>query len=110
MIARVWHGRTPISKSEAYKRFLLETAVPDYRATDGCLGLTFLHRMAGEEAHFTLVTFWPSVEAVRRFAGEDFEKAKYYPEDREFLIDYEERVVHHEVFYHQPVAAFEANT
>jgi hypothetical protein len=33
----------------------------------------------------------------RAFAGDELEKAKYYPEDAEYLLEYEPRVVHYEV-------------
>jgi hypothetical protein len=38
------------------------------------------------------------MEVIKNFAGTDFEKAKYYPEDKNYLIDFPERVVHYEVF------------
>ncbi|MBA4053786.1 MAG: antibiotic biosynthesis monooxygenase [Marivirga sp.] len=101
MIARVWHGRTPVSKSEDYKKFLLEVAVKDYKNTEGLIGIEFLHKLENDEAHFTLITFWPSIEIIKNFAGDDFEKAKYYPEDADFLLEFEERVEHHQVFYEE---------
>ena len=45
----------------------------------------------------TASKLWDSFEAIRRFAGEDYEKAHYYPEDREFLIELEPFVDHYEV-------------
>jgi len=99
MIARVWHGKTSVEKSDRYKDFLLDVAVNDYRSVKGLRGLQFLHRIEGSEAHFTLITFWPSIDAIKEFAGEEYEKAKYYPEDSDFLLEFEEKVIHHEVFY-----------
>ena len=99
MIARIWHGKTSVAKSEQYKKFLLEVAVNDYRSVAGLQGLQFLHRIEKEEAHFTLITLWPSVEVIKEFAGEDYEKAKYYPEDKNFLLAFEEKVTHYEVFH-----------
>jgi hypothetical protein len=37
------------------------------------------------------------MESIKEFAGEDVEKAKYYPEDRDFLLEFESTVVHYEV-------------
>lgn len=99
MIARIWHGKTEKSKSEEYKQFVLDVAVKDYKSVEGLIGLEFLHRIEDEEAHFTLITFWPSIESIKKFAGEDFEKAKYYPEDSEFLLEFEQHVKHYDVFY-----------
>ena len=75
MIARVWHGKTSVAKSEQYKTFLLDVAVKDYRSVKGLQGLKFLHRIENNEAHFTLITFWPSIEVIKEFAGEEYEKA-----------------------------------
>jgi hypothetical protein len=101
MIARIWHGKTTASKSEAYKKFLSEVAVEDYKSTEGLIGMEFLHKLENDVAHFTLITFWPSVTVIKKFAGNDFEKAKYYPEDKDFLLEFEERVEHHEVFHNE---------
>jgi len=101
MIARIWEGKTSISKSEAYKQFLLKVAVHDYKSVKSLMGIKFLHHVENEEAHFTLITFWPSIKSIKKFAGEDYEKAKYYPDDKDFLLDFPEKVKHYEVFYHE---------
>ncbi len=98
MIARIWHGRTKAEDYEAYTRFLKERAIPDYQGTEGFLRLVFLRRIEGGIGHFTLITFWENLEVIKNFAGEDYEKAKYYPEDAGFLLEFEEKVVHYEVF------------
>lgn len=97
MIARFWHGAVPASKAEAYQRYLEATGLPDYRATPGNRGVSVLRRMQGDVAHFLLMTLWESTAAIRAFAGEDFERARYYPEDADFLLELEPRVVHYEV-------------
>jgi hypothetical protein len=48
-----------------------------------------------------LITYWNNWEALRQFAGEDVEKAKYFPEDNDFLLEFEENVQHFEVFAHE---------
>lgn len=98
MIARIWHGRTGLEHYEAYTQFLKEVAIPDYQKTDGFQKLTFLRKQSEGAGHFTLITFWENLEVIKNFAGQDFEKAKYYPEDTDFLLEFEEKVVHHEVF------------
>ena len=97
MIARMWHGRVPAEKAEAYSGFLSQRAIPDYRSVPGNLSVHILERREGDVTHFITLTFWESLDAIRAFAGEDVEKAKYYPEDAEFLLEYEPRVVHYEV-------------
>ncbi len=98
MIARIWHGKTAIENFEKYTEFLKERAIPDYRSTDGFVKLIFLRRKEGETGHFTLITFWENLDVIKNFAGEDFEKAKYYPEDENYLLEFEEKVTHYEVF------------
>ncbi len=98
MIARIWHGKTNIANLEAYTEFLKQVAIPDYKKTLGFKELSFLRNVNGDEAHFTLITYWEDLEVIKNFAGEDFEKAKYYPEDAAFLLEFEEYVKHFEVF------------
>ena len=98
MIARIWHGKTCIEKYEEYTEFLKEVAIPDYKKTNGFRELTFLRNIRNNEGHFTLITFWDNLEVIKNFAGNDYEKAKYYPEDADFLLEYEENVIHYEVF------------
>lgn len=97
MIARMWHGRVPRAKAEAYERYLHATGLPDYRATPGNRGVYLLRRDEGDVTHFTTLTFWESVDAIKAFAGADYERARYYPEDDEYLLEREPRVVHHEI-------------
>ena len=98
MIARIWHGRTKIEDYENYTEFLKEKAIPDYQKTSGFIKLTFLRNIKMNVGHFTLITFWDNLDVIKNFAGENFEKAKYYPEDKNFLLEFEEEVIHYEVF------------
>jgi heme-degrading monooxygenase HmoA len=97
MIARTWHGVTPAAKADAYMEFLNQSGIPDYKATEGNRGVYVLRRIEGENAHFLLVSLWDSYDAIRKFAGDDVEKAHYYPEDDEFLLEKEPKVFHYEV-------------
>jgi len=97
MIVRMWHGVTEAAKSEEYLDYLGETGVPDYRATEGNLGVYVLRRNEGERAHFLTMSFWESLEVIKAFAGSDPERARYYPEDERFLLDFEPNVEHYEV-------------
>jgi hypothetical protein len=98
MIARIWKGTTKASDFETYSEFLKKTAIPDYTRVPGIRGLSFLRRIDSVNAYFTLITYWDSIAAIKGFAGDDYEKAKYYPEDRDFLLDFEENVEHWEQF------------
>jgi len=97
LIVRMWHGRVPSAKAAAYRAFLNERAVPDYASVPGNVSVHILERAEGPLTHFVTMTFWTGIEAIRAFAGDDVSKAKYYPEDAEFLLEYEPEVVHYDV-------------
>src|SRR4026208_2205 len=97
MIVRIWHGRVPASKAEAYRDFLNQRAIPDYQSVQGNMSVHILERNEGEITHFITMTFWENLEVIKRFAGEDLETAKYYPEDKDFLLEFESTVTHYEV-------------
>lgn len=97
MIARRWHGRVPLAKAERYRRFLAERAVPDYRATPGNIAAFVLERAEEDSVHFETLTFWSDEASIRAFAGDPIDTAKYYREDRDFLLEFEPKVVHHAV-------------
>ncbi len=97
MIARTWHGVTLADKADAYFSFLTKTGVPDYKATPGCQGVYVLRRIEGDHAHFLLLSLWESADAIRQFAGPDMERAVYYPEDPDYLLELEPNVTHYEV-------------
>lgn len=98
MIARIWPGKTSLENFKAYTDFLIKTAIPDYQKTAGFKNLTFLKQIKNNEGHFTLITFWENMEVIRNFAGQEVDMAKYYPEDVAFLLEFDEKVAHHEVF------------
>jgi heme-degrading monooxygenase HmoA len=99
MIARIWHGAVPHAKGEAYMEYLHATGLADYRATPGNRGVYVLRRTEGDVAHFDLLTLWESWDAIRAFAGDDVDRARYYPEDARFLIEMEPTVTHYDVAY-----------
>jgi heme-degrading monooxygenase HmoA len=97
MIARTWKGRVPASKATEYYEFLLRTGVSDYQATPGNRGVLMQRRIERNEAHFVLTTLWDSIDSVKAFAGEEYERARYYPEDDDYLIERDTYVTHAEV-------------
>lgn len=97
MIARIWYGRVPVSKSAEYLELMRTIALRDYQATPGNLGAWCLHRTEADVTHIEMLTFWDDIDAIKRFAGEDYEKAKYYDFDPGYLIEMEPHVRHYEV-------------
>jgi hypothetical protein len=98
MIARLWNGKTEIVHYETYSAFLEHVAIPDYEKPLASGGLIFLRNQDDHFAHFKLITYWDSIESIKDFAGSDYKKAKYYPEDKNFLLHFEEESEHYEVF------------
>jgi heme-degrading monooxygenase HmoA len=98
MLARIWHGATSAEKADEYLYYLNRTGIPDYLATPGNRGAFVLRRIEGERAHFLTVSLWDSLESVKGFAGEDYERARYYPEDVDFLLEFEPTVRHYEYY------------
>lgn len=97
MIARIWHGRTARSRADEYAEFVSGRAIPDYRSVAGNRDVCILRRDEGDVTHFLTLTFWDSEAAIRGFAGEQVLEAKYYPEDRDFLLEFEPEVRHYQV-------------
>jgi heme-degrading monooxygenase HmoA len=100
MICRMWHGRTPRSKADAYTRFLEQRAIPDYRSVPGNLSVSVMRRDEDAISHFLTVTHWDAESSIRAFAGDEPLQAKYYAEDKDFLLEFEERVQHYTVTAH----------
>jgi heme-degrading monooxygenase HmoA len=81
MIARIWQGKTRPGMGEPYLSYLEETGLKEYKATKGFKDVLVLTQKIGDETEYVLVTLWENMDAVRGFAGDDPERAVYYPED-----------------------------
>lgn len=97
MIARSWTGRVPAARADEYLDYLGRTGLTDYRSTPGNRGVLVLRRTLGSVTEYQLVTLWDSMDAIRAFAGDDPQVARYYPADTDFLLDMPEHVEHWEV-------------
>ena len=90
----MWHGKVPISKAEAYRKFTNARAISDYQSVEGNISVHILEQTEGDITHFITLTFWNDLDSIKGFAGKDVEIAKYYPEDKEFLLEFEPKVLH----------------
>ncbi len=102
MIARIWRGATGAADADAYVDYLEQTGLTAYRDTPGNLGAYAMRRISGDRAEFITLSLWNSMDAIRRFAGEDAEAAVFYPEDDRFLVERDLRVSHFEIVFAQP--------
>lgn len=96
MIARTWRGWTRSEDADAYVEYLLQTGIKEYRATTGNRAAYILRREDGERVEFVTLSFWDSLDAVRAFAGDDAERAVFYPEDDRFLVQRETLATNYE--------------
>lgn len=99
MIARLWRGATRAEDADRYVRYQEGTGLAEYRGTPGNRAAMVLRRIVDGKAEFLYFTLWESRDSIRRFAGPDPERAVFYPEDDEFLVDRDEHVSHYEVVY-----------
>jgi len=99
MIARIWQGRSRPGMGSDYFAYLQETGVKGYRSTEGFKDLIILTREVGTATEYLLITFWDSMEAIRRFAGPEPERAVYYADDDRYFAEEERQpyVRHYEV-------------
>jgi len=97
MIARTWHGVVPAEKEDEYLEYLGKTGVTDAKATGGNQGVYVMRRREGDKTHFFFLSLWESMDAVKAFAGNEPEKARYYPEDARYLLELEPNVEHYDV-------------
>ena len=97
MIARIWKGAVRRPDGDTYARYIEETGLAGYAETPGNRGAWMLRRDEGERTEFVTFTLWESLDAVKAFAGEDYETAVYYPEDDRFLVERDLKCAHYEV-------------
>jgi hypothetical protein len=109
MIARMWRGVTRASSADEYTRYIEETGLRAYGETPGNMGSFILRRPADDTVssspdtdgvpltEFLVLSFWESMDAVRRFAGPTPETAVFYPQDDQYLVRRGLTVDHYEV-------------
>ncbi len=99
MIARVWHGWTRPENAAAYERLLKREIFPaiEARGVTGYRGIDLLRREHEDEVEFVTIMWFDDLEAVRRFAGEEYERAYVLPKASALLSRFDERSGHFEV-------------
>jgi hypothetical protein len=100
MISRVWYGWTSRDDADAYERLLLTTILPgiDARLPVGYRGAYLYRRDLGDtEVEFVTTMLFDSLDAVRTFAGDDYETAVVPPAARALLSRFDARSAHYDV-------------
>ena len=99
MILRIWRGRTPADKADEYVEYINRTGTAEVGAADGNRGIRVVRNIENGEAEFLFISLWDSIDAIKKFAGEEYETPVYYPDDGKFLLEFEPRVRHFEVLH-----------
>lgn len=97
MIARIWRGWAKPETADDYRRHYETDVAAHLGQVDGFRGARLLTRPDGDEILFTSITYFTTLDAVRAFAGEDYELAVLEDAARAALSHWDERVTHHEV-------------
>jgi hypothetical protein len=104
MITRLWRGWTAASDADDYERFLLHELFPAMRSIPDFTGAEVLRRRDGDEVAFVTLTRFESLDAIRAFAGRDYEVPVLEPRALELLARYEERAVHYNTATFEPAS------
>jgi heme-degrading monooxygenase HmoA len=77
-----------------------KTGIAGYATTPGNRGVWMLRRDIGDRTDFLMFTLWDSLDAVKAFAGTDYETAVFYAEDERFLVERDATSAHYLVDTH----------
>jgi heme-degrading monooxygenase HmoA len=100
LIGRIWHGWTKLENADQYERLLREEIFPAIasKKIPGYTGIQLFRRSIDKnEVEFITMMCFESLDAVRQFAGEDYERAYVPPKARELLVRFDERSQHYEI-------------
>jgi heme-degrading monooxygenase HmoA len=97
----MWRGWVRTERAAEYVDYISRTGLAEYLQTPGNLGAQMWTRDLGAgRTEVVTVSWWESTEDIRTFAGADIDRAVFYPEDDDYLIDRETTVTHFQVPIH----------
>ena len=99
MIARMWQGWTRAEEADRYDRLYRTEVLSDLRQVPGFRGARLLRRTVAGETEFVSLTFFDDLEAIRAFAGPEYETAVVAEEARKVLVRFDECVRHYEIAF-----------
>jgi heme-degrading monooxygenase HmoA len=97
LIGRIWHGKTPAAKADDYTHYIFDAGIKKIAAITGNRGVELLRMDGTPNTEFMVISYWDSIDAVKRFAGEHYTQTHNLPRDPEFLVDMEPTVRHFSV-------------
>jgi Antibiotic biosynthesis monooxygenase len=97
-VVRVWKGYGTAEGAGRYCReHFSPTVLPQLQAFSGFLGANVLLRSDGDETEVVVATVWESIDAVRSFAGDEYERAMVEPIVADLLDHFDNEVTHYTV-------------
>lgn len=89
MIGRIWFGRTAAARADEYLDYNRREGVASIAAKPGCLGVQQFRRIEGDVAEFTVISYWPSIEAMKAMHDDDGDplRVSHLDRDEEFLLE-----------------------
>jgi predicted lactoylglutathione lyase/heme-degrading monooxygenase HmoA len=96
-VARIWRGRVRKELIDKYRAYIAATGLADYRKTPGNRGAYMLTAPREDDGEVITLSFWDSRDSIAAFAGEPIDRARYYPEDEAYLLDFPEMVEHYDL-------------
>jgi heme-degrading monooxygenase HmoA len=97
MVLRMWKARSTPRQTPAYIEHATKKVFPKVRAIEGYRGEYLLQREVEDGIELVVLTLWDSMEAIKRFAGPEPDRAVVEPEARAVLTSFDEYVTHFEV-------------
>ncbi len=97
MIARIWHGYTRPEHADAYEDMLKPELLPGISEVTGYKSSYLLRRDEGKEVEFITIMLWDSIDAIRAFAGQDYETSVVPEERRKYLSRHDAKAAHYEI-------------
>ncbi len=104
-ILRVWRAEIRRALKAEYVEYVTSTGLAAYRSTPGNLGASIAVRdIDPERSEIVTLSWWSGTEALRAFAGSDFQRARYFPDDDRYLLSRPEQVLHYDASLWTPAA------
>lgn len=110
VILREWRAEIRRALRDEYVAYVTATGLAAYRSTPGNLGASIAVRdLDAERSEIVTLSWWTDMEAIRAFAGADGERARYFPDDDQFLLTRPERALHYDAALSMPGTQFGSN-
>lgn len=97
MIGRIWRAWATAENADSYEHLLRDKILPELDAAEGCRGAYVLRREQHDEVEFIVLHFFDSIDAVRKFAGDNYEAAVVPEPARKLLVRFDATAQHYDV-------------